>query len=84
MKFFILFLLISLNVHSYAEEVCTYDCPSLSYGHVETFGHVRDILKSGSHLSLSFTPKYGIESFNQKIADKQIPFLSDFKLSFSA
>lgn len=62
---------------------CSYNCPSVSAGFVKTFGNISDLLDNGSHFSIGFTPKFGIENFNQKISDTNLPFISKLKLSFS-
>jgi hypothetical protein len=84
MKLLLLFLLSLCSIQIYAEDICTYNCPSLSLGYVGTFGNIHSIVENGSHLSLGFTPKYGMEFVNQKIGDTNIVFLKELKLSFSA
>ena len=83
MKFLIILIFfIPFTVH--AENVCIYNCPSLSVGYVNTYGNVNTLLDDGTHLTISFTPKYAIEKLNKKIEETKIIFLSKLKFSFSA
>ncbi len=86
MHFLSLFLaLLSLSaVANDASNECVYNCPSVSFGMVKTFGSVSDLLERGTHFSFGYTPKLGFEKMNQFLESNSNSFISHLKLNLTA
>ncbi len=63
---------------------CLYHCPSVSIGYLKTFGDVDELLESGTHLSVAFTPELLFKNLNDKFQASPNAIISQLQLYLSA